>query len=142
MAWLGGNGGVLGQRSQAIEGRCPVGAQAIEELLHVVEGFAAGLEVELASLAAARDQAGAFEHLEVAANSRESDRVGGGQLAHRGVAPRNTGHQVAAHGVGQGLQDSIGVVMSFNHGVERTPTGRGVNRYSTHPLNVSQGAGR
>ena len=58
-------------------------------------------------LAAARDQAGALQHLEMLGDRRQAHGEGLGQFRHRGLAQRQPRQDGAAGGIGEGGEGGV-----------------------------------
>src|SRR5690242_16166958 len=89
---------------QLIEALFPEAAVALEPAVDIAERTGLELAGTVLRILAARDEAGAFEHLEVLGDRGEAHVVRLGQFLDRRFARREPGKDAAAGGVGEGRE--------------------------------------
>ena len=83
-------------------------------------GVGIGAHELLASAALLGDQAGPLQHRDVLLHRGEAHRVVGGESRHRRLAPDAATEDVAARGIGQGMEQAVHVLvgqLTYNHPV-------------------------
>src|SRR5215212_2602587 len=79
-------------------------------------------DVLLAAVARLGDESGALERADVLVDGGEADRVVAGEVGDRVCVAQDHGEDVAAGGVGKGMEERVGLVAvgrTYNHSVIR-----------------------
>ena len=85
-------------------------AVSLEPAIELFQAFRLAAAGSILGGAAAFDQAGLFEDLEVSGDSREGHVEGSGEVLHGGFAPGEGGEDGPSGGVGEGRKEGAEVV--------------------------------